>query len=225
MNNQNEFRKYAVNHLGMSGNALDDYNKKVSSMTPYVIMESNAHFRPVDVFTKLIDDRIIFLGLPIDEYIGNLITAQLLYLETSDKNADILMYINSPGGHITDGLAVYDTMNYIKPDIATLCTGMAASMSAVLLASGTKGKRGALKHSRIMIHQARGGAHGVVSDMKIQLKQAEELQHDLYEILSETTGQSYETIHKDADRDFWMRPQAAKDYGLIDKIYLKNTDN
>jgi ATP-dependent Clp protease protease subunit len=217
----NDFRKYAVKHLGMSGSNVDRYSKQIENMTPFIIEERPNNFRPIDVFTRLIADRIIFLGMPVDDLVSNLITAQLLYLESQDAKSDILMYINSPGGSVYDGFGIYDTMNYIQPDVGTLCTGVAASMAAVLLASGEKGKRGALKHSRIMVHQPMGGAWGQVSDMEIAMKETQEVTKDLYEIMVEATGQSYEKIEKDANRDFWMRSEEAKNYGLIDSVYLK----
>jgi len=220
MKKNHDFRKYAVQHLGMAGSDVDRY-AKIQDMTPYVIEERPNNFRPIDVFSRLIADRIIFLGLPIDEWVSNLITAQLLYLESQDDRNDITMYINSPGGGVYDGFAMYDTMNYIKSDVQTICTGLAASMAAVLLASGEKGKRGALKHSRIMIHQPMSGTWGQVSEMEIALKETLEVKKDLYNILSETTGQSYEQIEKDADRDKWFRSAEAVDYGLIDTVYLK----
>lgn len=221
MNRNNDFRKYAVNHLGINGSTVDSYSKKIQNMTPYVIEERQNNFRQIDVFSRLIADRIIFLGMPIDEWVSNLITAQLLYLESQDSKSEILMYINSPGGQVYDGLAMYDTMNYINPDIRTICTGLAASMSAILLASGTKGKRGALKHSRIMIHQPMSGMQGQVSDMEISLKQSLEVKKDLYDILVNATGHSYKKIEKDSDRDYWMRSSEAKDYGLIDEVFEK----
>jgi ATP-dependent Clp protease protease subunit len=170
MNQNNDFRKYAVHHLGMSGNMVDSYANKIHNMTPYVIEERQSNFREIGVFARLIADRIIFLGMPVDDLVSNLITAQLLYLESQDAKSDILMYINSPGGAVYDGLGIYDTMNYISNDVSTLCTGLAASMAAVLLASGTKGKRGALKHSRIMIHQPSSGMYGSSSDLEISMK-------------------------------------------------------
>jgi ATP-dependent Clp protease protease subunit len=220
MNQNNDFRKYAVHHLGMSGNMVDSYANKVQNMTPYVIEERQSNFREIGVFARLIADRIIFLGMPIDDFVSNLITAQLLYLESQDAKSDILMYINSPGGAVYDGLGVYDTMNYISNDVSTLCTGLAASMAAVLLASGTKGKRGALKHSRIMIHQPSTGMYGTSSDLEISMKEILEVKKDLYEILVNHTGQKYETIEKDSDRDRWMRSQQAKEYGIIDEVYI-----
>lgn len=220
MNQNNDFRKYAVNHLGMSGNLVDSYARKVQNMTPYIIEERPNNFRAIDVFTRLIADRIIFLGMPVDDLVSNLITAQLLYLESQDNKSDILMYINSPGGSVYDGLGVYDTMNYINPDVATLCTGLAASMAAVLLASGTKGKRGALKHSRIMIHQPSGGMYGTSADLEIEMTQILEVKKDLYNILVDHTGQPYETIARDSDRDRWMRSDEAKAYGIIDEVHI-----
>jgi ATP-dependent Clp protease protease subunit len=225
MNQNNDFRKYAVHHMGMSGNAVDQYSKAVQNMTPYVIEERPNNFRQIDVFSRLIADRIIFLGLPIDEFVSNLITAQLLYLESQDKKEDILMYINSPGGSIYDGFAVYDTMNYISNDVSTLCTGLAASMAAVLLACGEKGKRGALKHSRIMIHQPMSGMHGQVTDLEIAMKEVLDVKTDLYQILAEATGKTVDQIEKDGNRDFWMRSYDAKEYGIIDNVFEKSIKN
>lgn len=220
MDQNHDFRKYAIHHLGMSGSNIDEF-AKIQNMTPYVIEERPNNFRPIDVFSRLIADRIIFLGLPVNEWVSNLITAQLLYLEAQNDHEDIIMYINSPGGHVYDGFAMYDTMNYIKSDVATICTGLAASMAAVLLASGAKGKRGALKHSRIMIHQPMSGMHGQVSDLEISLKQTVEVKKDLYNILVDATGKSFEQIEKDSDRDYWMRSSEAKEYGIIDTVYDK----
>lgn len=221
MEKNNDFRKYAVHHMGMSGNAVDQYSKTIENMTPFVIEERPNNFRPIDVFSRLIADRIIFLGLPIDEFVSNLITAQLLYLESQNQKEDIVMYINCPGGQVYDGFAMYDTMNYIANDVSTVCTGLAASMAAVLLAAGAKGKRGGLKHSRIMIHQPMSGMRGQVSDMEIAMKETIEVKKDLYVILAENTGQTFEQIEKDADRDRWMRSQDAKDYGIIDHVYTR----
>jgi ATP-dependent Clp protease protease subunit len=214
----NEFRKYAVHHLGMSGNTIDDYARKVQNMTQYVIEERPGNFRAIDVFTRLISDRIIFLGMPVDDQIANLITAQLLFLESADPKKDIIMYINSPGGSVYAGLGIYDTMQYVNPDVATICTGLAASMAAVLLCAGAAKKRSGLPHSRIMIHQPMSGMQGQVSDMEISLKQTLEVKKDLYNIISRHSGQAYEKIEKDADRDFWMRAEEAKAYGLIDEV-------
>jgi ATP-dependent Clp protease protease subunit len=214
----NEFRKYAVHHLGMSGNTVDDYARKVQNMTQYVIEERPGNFRAIDVFTRLISDRIIFLGMSIDDQIANLITAQLLFLESADPKKDIIMYVNSPGGSVYAGLGIYDTMQYVSPDVATICTGLAASMGAVLLCAGAPKKRSGLPHSRVMIHQPMSGMQGPASDMEISLRQTLEVKKDLYNIISRHSGQSYEKIEKDADRDFWMRAHEAKEYGLIDEV-------
>ncbi|WP_317191787.1 ClpP family protease [Fulvivirga marina] len=221
MLNKEEFRKFAVKGQGISGTAFDDYSKAVQNMTQYVIEERPGNFRAIDVFTRLISDRIIFLGMGVDDQIANIITAQLLFLESSDPKKDIIMYINSPGGSVYAGLGIYDTMQYVNPEVATICTGMAASMAAVLMASGDKGKRAALPHSRIMIHQPSGGMQGQSRDMEITLKQMQELRKDLYEILAKHTGQKYEKIEQDSDRDYWMRAQEAKDYGLIDEVLIR----
>lgn len=225
MNNNNEFRKYAVHHLGMSGNTIDGYAQRIDNMTQYVIEERPGNFRAIDVFTRLISDRIIFLGMGIDDQIANLITAQLLFLESSDPKKDIIMYINSPGGSVYAGLGIYDTMNYVNPDVATICTGLAASMGAVLLAAGSAKKRSGLPHSRIMIHQPMSGMQGQASDMEISLKQTLEVKKDLYLILANHSGQKYEKIEKDADRDYWMRSSEAKAYGLIDEVLEKKAPN
>lgn len=218
MNSNNEFRKYAVHHMGMSGNTVDDYANKINNMTQYVIEERPGNFRAIDVFTRLISDRIIFLGMGIDDQIANLLTAQLLFLESSDPKKDIIMYVNSPGGSVYAGLGIYDTMQYINPDVATVCTGLAASMAAVLLASGAEKKRSALPHSRIMIHQPMSSMQGQASDMEISLRQTLEVKKDLYEILAKHSGQKYDKIEKDSDRDYWMKATEAKSYGLIDEV-------
>lgn len=221
MINKEEFRKFAVKDQGISGTTFDDYAKTVQNMTQYVIEERPGNFRAIDVFTRLISDRIIFLGMGIDDQIANIITAQLLFLESSDPKKDIIMYINSPGGSVYAGLGIYDTMQYVNPEVATICTGMAASMAAVLMSSGDKGKRAALPHSRIMIHQPSGGMQGQSRDMEITLKQMQELRKDLYEILAKHTGQKYERIEQDSDRDYWMRAQEAQEYGLIDEVLVR----
>jgi ATP-dependent Clp protease, protease subunit len=218
MNYNNEFRKYAVHHMGMSGNTIDSYAQKVENMTQYVIEERPGNFRAIDVFTRLISDRIIFLGMGVDDQIANLIIAQLLFLESSDPKKDIIMYINSPGGSVYAGLGIYDTMQYINPDVATVCIGLAASMSAVLLSAGSPKKRSGLPHSRIMIHQPSAGMQGTSSDMEISMKQTLELKRDLYNILAKHSNQTYEKIEKDSDRDYWMRSVEAKEYGLIDEV-------
>jgi ATP-dependent Clp protease, protease subunit len=225
MDRNNEFRKYAVHHLGMSGSTVDGYARRIDNMTQYVIEERPGNFRAIDVFTRLISDRILFLGMAIDDHIANLITAQLLFLESSDPKKDIIMYINSPGGSVYAGLGIYDTMNYVNPDVATICTGLAASMGAVLLAAGAAKKRSGLPHSRIMIHQPMSGMQGQASDMEISLKQTLEVKKDLYNILASHSGQKYEKIEKDADRDYWMRASEAKVYGLIDEVLERNAPN
>ena len=223
--NPNEFRKYAVHHLGMSGNTVDHYTRsfedqaaRIDAMTQYVIEERPGNFRAIDVFTRLISDRILFLGMPIDDQIANLITAQLLFLESSDPKRDIIMYINSPGGSVYAGLGIYDTMQYVNPDVVTICTGLAASMGAVLLAAGAEKKRSGLPHSRIMIHQPMSGMQGQASDMEISLRQTLEVKKDLYNILAHHSGQKYDRIEKDSDRDYWMRAHEACEYGLIDEV-------
>ncbi len=216
-----DFRKFAIHNQGISGSSIDRYGHYVESMTRSVIEERPGNFREIDVFSRLISDRIIFLGMAIDDHIANIITAQLLFLESADPNKDIIMYINSPGGGVYAGLGIYDTMQYIRPDVATICTGLAASMGAVLLASGEAGKRSALPHSRIMIHQPLGGTQGQASDMEISLKQILALKKDLYEILSKHSGKTYKQIEKDSDRDYWMRASEAKAYGLVDEVLIK----
>lgn len=218
----NEFKKYAIHNQGISGSNIDRYGHYIESMTRSVIEERPGNFREIDVFSRLISDRIIFLGMAIDDNIANIITAQLLFLESSDPKKDIIMYINSPGGSVYAGLGIYDTMQYIRPEVATICTGLAASMGAVLLAAGEAGKRSSLPHSRIMIHQPLGGSQGQASDMEISLKQIIEVKKDLYEILSKHSGKTYKQIEKDSDRDYWMRAAEAKKYGLIDEVLIKN---
>lgn len=221
MINKEEFRKYSVKHRGISGSTFDTYAHHVENMTRSVIEERPTRFAEIDVFSRLIMDRIIFLGMGVDDNIANIITAQLLFLESVDPKKDILLYINSPGGSVYAGLGIYDTMHYVNPDVATFCTGMAASMGAVLLAGGAEKKRSALPHSRVMIHQPSGGMQGQSRDMEITLKQMQELRKDLYQILSDHTGKPYEQIEKDSDRDYWMRASEAKEYGLIDEVLTK----
>lgn len=221
MINKEEFRKYAIHSQGVSGTTIDAYAKHIENMTRSVIEERPTRFAEIDVFSRLIMDRIIFLGMQVDDNIANVITAQLLFLESVDANRDITMYINSPGGSVYAGLGMYDTMHFVKPDVGTICTGLAASMGAVLLAGGAVGKRSALRHSRIMIHQPMSGMQGQASDMEISLRQTLEVKKDLYNILSEHSGQSYEKIEKDSDRDYWMRAAEAKEYGLIDEVLIR----
>jgi ATP-dependent Clp protease protease subunit len=220
-----EFRNFAVNHLGMSGLSVDDYVKKAvnrpEAMTRTVIEERPMPFREVDVFSRLMMDRIIFLGLGIDDFIANIIQAQLLFLESADSGKDIQIYINSPGGSVYAGLGIYDTMQYIGCDVATICTGMAASMGAVILCAGEKGKRTALKHSRVMIHQPMGGVGGQASDIEITAKEIKKLKDELYQIIANHSGQAIEKVWQDSDRDFWMTSEEARDYGMIDEVLVR----
>ncbi|MEM9676214.1 MAG: ATP-dependent Clp protease proteolytic subunit [Bacteroidota bacterium] len=218
MINKDEFRKFAVKDQGINGLTFDNYVHRVEGMTRAVIEERPTNFREIDVFSRLIMDRIIFLGMQVEENIANIITAQLLFLQSVDPKKDISLYINSPGGSVYAGLGMYDTMQFVTPDVATICTGLAASMGAVLLAGGAKDKRAALPHARIMIHQPSGGMQGQSKDMEITLKQTLELRRDLYQILADHSGQTFEKIEQDSDRDYWMRPTEAKEYGLIDEV-------
>lgn len=219
---KSEFQKYATKHLGMNSLALDQYITKNSIISPTILEERQLNVSQMDVFSRLMMDRIIFLGSEIDDYVANVIQAQLLFLDTSDTGKDISIYINSPGGSVQAGLGIYDTMQIINSNVATICTGMAASMAAVLLVAGEKGKRSALKHSRVMIHQPMGGMRGQASDMEINYKQIMILRDELYQIISEHSGQSFEKIMKDSDRDYWMTSAEALDYGMIDRILTKN---
>ena len=223
MNHGNEFRKYAVHHLGMNGLTVDGYvNHTIENMTRSVIEERPMNFREVDVFSRLMADRIIFMGTGVDDNIANIIVAQLLFLESADAKKDILMYINSPGGSVYAGLGIYDTMQYVRPDVATVCTSLAASMGAVLLAGGAAGKRSALPHARVMIHQPSGGAQGTSVDIEITTREIVKLRHELYEILANHTGQTPEQIAIDSDRDKWLKALEAKDYGLIDEVLTRD---
>ena len=215
---QDEFKKYAVKHHGFNSMHIENYMSQVSDMTRTVIEERPMPFREVDVFSRLMMDRIIFLGTPIDDYISNIIQAQLLFLESADANKDIQIYMNSPGGSVYAGLGIYDTMQYINCDVSTICVGLAASMGAVLLCAGEKGKRSALPHSRIMIHQPLGGAQGQASDIEITAREIQKLKQELYEIIAYHTGKDYETVWKDSDRDYWMIAKEAKEYGMIDEV-------
>ena len=216
-----EFKKYATRHMGINSLALEGYMGEVENMTRTVIEERPMPFREVDVFSRLIMDRIIFLGMGIDDLVANVVTAQLLFLESADPTRDILLYINSPGGSVTSGLGIYDTMQYIKPDVATICTGLAASMGAVLLCGGSANKRSALPHARVMIHQPLGGAQGQASDIEITAKLIGEMKKELYEIIAQHSGQNYDKVWEDADRDYWMKAEEAKEYGLIDEVLNK----
>jgi ATP-dependent Clp protease protease subunit len=225
MLNKDEFRKYAVKGQGISGSNIDSYFQRVENMTRSVIEERPTNFREIDVFSRLMMDRIIFLGMQVDDNIANIITAQLLFLESADPKKDVLLYINSPGGSVYAGLGIYDTMQYISPDVATICTGLAASMGAVLLAGGAAKKRSSLPHSRIMIHQPLGGAQGQASDIEITARQILQLKKELYEIIAQHTGKSYEQIERDSDRDYWLRAEEAKEYGLIDEVLIREKKN
>lgn len=223
MFHKDEFLKYATKHLGMSTMHLEHYAEKthapnIQGFTPNVIEERPMNIVGLDVFSRLMMDRIIFLGVPINDYVANVVQAQMLFLDSTDNKRDVQMYVNSPGGSVTAGLGIYDTMQYISPDIGTICTGIAASMGAVLLCAGTKGKRTCLQHSRVMIHQPLGGMQGQVTDMEISYRLIKAMQKDLYEILAYHTGQDYETIEKDCDRDNWMTAPESKEYGLIDEV-------
>ena len=221
---KNEFRDYAVKHLGMNGLALDQYtsmsNQIIDSsyISPTIIEERKLNVAQMDVFSRLMMDRIIFLGSQIDDYIANVIQAQLLFLDSADPGKDVSIYINSPGGMVYAGLGIYDTMQYISSDVSTICTGMAASMASVLLVAGAKGKRFALKHSRVMIHQPMGGAQGQASDIEITAREILKLKKELYDIISSHSGQPFEKIENDSDRDYWMTSSEAVQYGMIDKV-------
>lgn len=223
MDIKKEFRDFSVKYLGNNGLVTDQYVGMFSptNLTPYITEERRLNVAQMDVFSRLMMDRIIFLGTGIDDQVANIVTAQLLFLESADPNKDIQIYINSPGGSIYAGLGIYDTMQIIKPDVATICTGMAASMGAVLLVAGEKGKRSALKHSRMMIHQPSGGAQGVASDMEINLREMLKLKKELYDIISVHSGQSFEWVEKASDRDYWMTSREAKDFGMVDEVLEK----
>jgi len=226
MNYFDDFSKYARSRMGLSSMTLQRYTSIANSyISPTIIEERQLNVATMDVFSRLMMDRIIFLGLPIDDYVANIIQAQLLYLDSNDPGKDIQIYFNTPGGSVHAGLGIYDTMQYISADIATICTGMAASMGAILLTAGTKGKRSALKHSRIMIHQPMGGAEGHASDIEITVREILKLKKELYEIISLHTGNPYEKVEKDADRDYWMTAEEAKKYGMIDEILQKTTSH
>jgi ATP-dependent Clp protease protease subunit len=222
---KNDFRNFAVNHLGMNGLALDQYAQSTiesSYISPTIIEERKLNVAQMDVFSRLMMDRIIFLGTQIDDYTANVIQAQLLYLDSADPGKDVSIYINSPGGSVYAGLGIYDTMQYIQSDVTTICTGMAASMAAILLVAGEKGKRYALKHSRVMIHQPMGGIQGQASDIEITAREIQKLKEELYTIISNHSGQPYDKVYADSDRDYWMTSQEALDYGMIDKVLEKS---
>ena len=224
--NNNDFRNFAVKHCNLNGLALDQYMSAVSAssagyINPSIIEERQLNIAQMDVFSRLMMDRIIFLGTEVNDYTANVIQAQLLYLDTSDPGKDVSIYINSPGGSVYAGLGIYDTMQYISSDVATICTGIAASMAAVLLVAGEKGKRFALRHSRVMIHQPMGGAQGQASDIEITAREIKKLKQELYTIISDHSGQPFEKVERDSDRDYWMTAEEAKEYGMIDQVLVK----
>ncbi len=217
-----DFERFAGASSGISSLALSQYIGAVNSyLNPSIIEERKLNVAAMDVFSRLMMDRIIWLGVQIDNDVANILQAQLLYLESTDPTAEISMYINTPGGSVSAGLGIYDTMQLISPDVATICTGMAASMGSILLCAGAKGKRAALPHSRVMIHQPLGGVQGQASDILIEAKEIEKCRAELYSIISEHSGQSYEKVFADADRNFWMTSQEALEYGMIDKVLGK----
>lgn len=222
MNLTSDFRKYATRHLGMSGMALDDVVATQNQyLNPYILEERQLNVTQMDVFSRLMMDRIIFLGTEINDYTANTIQAQLLYLDSTDPDKDISIYINSPGGSVTAGLGIYDTMQFISSDVATICTGMAASMGAVLLVAGKEGKRSALPHSRVMIHQPLGGVQGQASDIEIEAKEIQKFKKELYTIISNHSHTPYEKVWADSDRNYWMTAEEAKEYGMIDQVLVK----
>ncbi len=223
MDFRKEFTKYAVKHHGMNSMRVDNYINSVYAdyISPTIIEERQLNVAQMDVFSRLMMDRIIFLGVGINDYVSNIIQAQLLFLESSDAKRDITIYINSPGGSVYAGLGIYDTMQWIQPEVGIVCTGMAASMAAVLLCAGAKGKRSALKHSRVMIHQPMGGAEGQASDIEITAREIQKLKKELYEIISQHSGKDYEQVWKDSDRDYWMTAMEAKEYGMIDEVLVR----
>ncbi len=221
-----DFRNYAVKHLGMNGLALDQYAASTISssyISPTIIEERQLNVAQMDVFSRLMMDRVIFLGTDVNDYTANVIQAQLLYLDAADPGKDVTIYINSPGGSVYAGLGIYDTMQYISSDVTTVCTGMAASMAAVLLVAGAKGKRFALKHSRVMIHQPMGGAQGQASDIEITAREIQKLKKELYTIISDHSGVAYEKVERDSDRDYWMTSLEAQEYGMIDEVLIKRS--
>lgn len=226
MSNPNEFYKYATKHAGISSADLERYMRTsvpdIHGFTPQVIEERQMNVVGMDVFSRLMMDRIIFLGVPVNDYVANVIQAQLLFLESTDNKRDIQMFVNSPGGSVISGLGIYDTMQYVSPEIGTICTGLAASMGAVLLCAGTKGKRTCLPHSRVMIHQPSGGMQGQFSDMEISYNLIKSMRNELYDIMAKHTGKTFEEIEKDSDRDNWMTANEAKEYGLVDEVLTRS---
>jgi len=224
MDHKKEFQKYATGHMGISSLSLDKYMSSAygSYISPTIIEERQLNIATMDVFSRLMMDRIIFLGVPIDDYVANIIQAQLLFLDSTDPGKDIQIYFNTPGGSVHAGLGIYDTMQFITSDVSTICTGMAASMGAVLLTAGAPGKRSALTHSRVMIHQPMGGAQGQASDIEITAREILKLKKELYEIIAKHSGKPIKTVEKDSDRDYWMTSEEAKNYGMIDQVLTRN---
>ncbi|HRH02412.1 MAG TPA: ATP-dependent Clp endopeptidase proteolytic subunit ClpP [Bacteroidia bacterium] len=222
MFDKKEFEKYAIKHQGISSASLHSYTSIYNDyISPTIIEERQLNVASMDVFSRLMMDRIIFLGTGINDYVSNIIQAQLLFLSSVDAKKDIQIYLNSPGGSVYAGLGIYDTMQFIEPDVATICTGMAASMGAVLMCAGAKGKRSALKHARIMIHQPMGGAQGQASDIEITAREIQKLKKELYDIIAEHSGKDYETVWKDSDRDYWMTADEAREYGMVDEVLVR----
>ena len=222
MNLGKEFEQFAIKGRGISSNSLHQYKNSVTNLTPYIIEERPMNVASMDVFSRLMMDRIIFLGTGVNDHMANIIQAQLLFLESTDSSKDIQIYINSPGGSVYAGLGIYDTMQFIKPDVATICTGIAASMAAVLLCAGEKGKRSGLTHSRVMIHQPLSGAQGQASDIEIAAKEVLKIKDELYTIISNHSGQTFDKVYQDSDRDYWMKAEQAKSYGMIDEILSRD---
>lgn len=222
----NEFEKYAVRHRGISSHTLHDVKSAYAAyVNPMILEERHLNVTQLDVFSRLMMDRILFLGAPVDDDVANIIQAQLLFLESVDPHSDIQLYINTPGGSVSAGMGIYDTMQLVNCDVATICTGMAASMGAVLLTAGATGKRSALPHSRVMIHQPLGGVQGQASDIEITAREIARIKHELYEILSSHSGKPIADIERDADRDYWLSAEQAREYGLIDKVLTKRENN
>jgi ATP-dependent Clp protease protease subunit len=226
MFDNDEFRKYATQHMGISSLTYQDYvsantQQMPRGLTPNIIEERQMNVASMDIFSRLMMDRIIFLGVPINDQVSNIVQGQLLFLQSVDPKKDIQIYLNTPGGGVYAGLGIYDTMQLVTPDVATICTGMAASMGAVLLCAGAAGKRSALTHSRVMIHQPLGGAQGQASDIEITAKQIQLLKKELYDIIAKHSGQEYDKVHADGDRDYWMKSDEAKEYGMIDEVLIK----
>ena len=218
----NDFRKYAIKHLGMNGLVVDEVmSAQAQYMNPYILEERQLNVTQLDVFSRLMMDRVIFLGTEVNDYAANVLQAQLLYLDASDAGKDINVYINSPGGSVYAGLGIYDTMQFIQSDVATICTGMAASMAAVLLVAGTEGKRSALPHSRVMIHQPMGGVQGQASDIEIEAREIQKLKKELYTIIADHSHTDFDKVWADSDRNYWMTAQEALEYGMIDKVLTK----